>query len=272
MSLVEINGKLRLLDFYTPLIEGLIVDIENIDSNIYDIVKIKLSFDEIKNIYLISNYFRTNNDENYFENMDTLNELISEYLFEKVRSVNFYKNTHLYQGSIVYTKGKLVDIDKWKGFSKVLSSNLSYCRTDMNLQNRKISLKSNDIEILKKGEKDVVDVTVMFIFSTNKCIRSYMYNHQEYIQVLSSELTKKYIKNNKNCKRDDIQNNVRLLYVDSIDEFDYDFIVKLNRYSLEPRPIVVLCSSKEVLTEFTHPNFKYKDKLLRKLLIQDSYV
>ncbi len=173
------EGKKRLWDFYYPLLEG-IVNLDNLDSSIYEVLQVKLSVNELNELLKYIENLDLDKDEidelGLKKYLNKINEIYADFIYSKIKHINFYKNTHLYQGSIVYFKGKVKNLNKWENVYDRLSANISFSRPDIRLFDFPASLRPSQINLMKQeGNIDDLDIRLLFVFSSNKSIRSYMY-------------------------------------------------------------------------------------------------
>ncbi|MFP4402191.1 MAG: hypothetical protein ACLFPL_03070 [Candidatus Nanoarchaeia archaeon] len=275
MQLYKYEPKKKFWDLYNPLKENLI-DIDSLNSKIYEIKTVELDYSQITQILSEQTISEMNDKILESENLETIQDKLSndvkEYLNSMTKHISFFRNSHLYQGTLLTISGITTNFEKLESSSKQLLLNLIVARDDIIISNPPLLNRPALINTCERGGIDDITIKLHFIYSTNKSIKSYMYNAVDSIQVISPELTTKFVKNNRDVKRDEVREEVQVLYVDSVDELNKEFIHNVDKYSILSRPIVILCRTQEVYEELAGEESTLNTKFLRTLLKQESYI
>jgi hypothetical protein len=260
MCIIGCAPKLKFYDFLRS-VRDQITDLDNINSPVYHIEQIKILKEEI--IKLIS-------DEKTKE-FDKINETIKSFIRQKIKKVNFFMNDFLYQGCLIYCKGKTYDEDIWTQILTTINFSVYHGREDVKtISNSVASLRPTNLNLISKGKKDELDIRLIFVFSHNKYIKSYFYSREDWIHLMCPKLSIKYLKQNKDMKRDDWDDGIKTFFIDSLEEIDSSFIEKLKEYDECNYPITILCKGKEVFKELKNLNDEIK--LKRWIVTQGSWI
>jgi hypothetical protein len=236
MCIIGCSPKLKLYDFAISVNDGF-VDLDNINSSMYHISQIKIPTEKI------------------IEFKDK--ELLDSYIKELIKPVNFFMNDYLYQGCIVYCKGTTKSIKQkeiLEEILKIINFSIYHGRSDIKSKKGYLeSLRPTNLNLIEISNKLNLDIRLLFVFSTNKCIKSYFFSRDDWIHIIEPKLTTKYLKQNKHIKREDYDKGFRIFFIESIDEINKAFINKLNP---EYGSIAILCKNNKVLKKLKEMKLK----------------
>lgn len=188
----------------------------------------------------------------------SLNELKKDYYFEEydvpkdydkfIQSINILKNDMIFQGTLIYAEGTAKNpdaIDK-----KIGKINLDIYSKRILKNDGKGTLRLVSKTYLKKGE-DNYKIKIALIFSHNKYIQSYLFAlPKDYVFVLDPNLTRKFIKQNKNLKEHDFIDDFQIFYLHDIFDFDHKFLEKIEYGRFLKRGSVILYRDKLTYNKF----------------------
>jgi hypothetical protein len=273
MCIIGCGPKLKIIDFVKALRDELI-DLDNLNSSIYNVQQIKISLDE-----LTSELNKRSKQKN--KKLDSIDgeffrSIIKPYIRKKIKNIQFFWNDYLYQGCVIYCKGTVrnkLEEELLDELMNHVNFSVYFGRKDIKVNaNDKLpaSLRPTNLNLLKIGDNLDIDIRLLFIASHNKCIRSYFYNNDSWIHILNPQLSTKYLKHNKNLKREDYEDEVKIYFFDSVDEINESFIKELEEEDKKRFiPIAILCKGKNVFEKLKKIN---KESLSRMIIVQNSWI
>jgi hypothetical protein len=260
MCIIGCTKKLKLNDLITGIVDE-VIDIDTIKkTRSYYIQSITLSSKEIKQII----------SKGYDKKVE---EKISAYVRSKIKEIQFFMNDYLYQGCIILGRGKTQDEKLWERIliKAVNLSGIYYGREDIKVDKFPASLRPCSINLIKKGKfNEDPKITLHFVASHNRLMKSYFYDREDWIHIISPKLSIKFLKQNKDLKREDWKDGIKVFYFDDPEEIDEKFKIRLKKETKQTHPIAVLIKGKDTFMRIKE--FSKNIKLNRMWVIQGSWI
>ncbi|MCF7860947.1 hypothetical protein K9M79_01785 [Candidatus Woesearchaeota archaeon] len=184
---------------------------------------------------------------------------LEKHIINKINNIGLYRNEYIYQGCLVVGKGP-----------KQMNDLLCKISQAVHISNKDFPKNTFRATHYYKKAQDPASVTLHFIFSHNRFIKSYFYARDDWIHILTPKLTTKFIKQNKDIKREDWRDGVRIFYLEESDEIDEKFKRKLKKESKGCYPIAILVKWKRTYERIKE--FEKNIKLNRQMIFQGSWV
>jgi hypothetical protein len=271
MCIVGCAPKEALYDFLESLKDDLI-DLDNLSNQKYNVQQLKLSMNLI--MEKINPIIK--DKINITDEKESLAEIIDPYIKEIIKEIKFFMNDYLYQGCIIYSKGTVrskQEKELWDTIMTIIDSAIYNGREDIKMYPEDTfpaSLRPTDLKIIKIGEKDDIDIRLLFVSSHNNFIKSYLYSRTDWIHVINPKLSLKYLKQNRDLKHEDLREGVKILYIDHEEEIDEEFRRKLIELEDEKDPLCILCNNDKVFDRITFLLETIKPK--REWAVQKSWI
>jgi len=194
---------------------------------------------------------------------------INKEIRELIKKVGFSKNDYIYQGCLIYVKGKVKDIEKWDHIASTINFAVYHGREDLKPSdsNFPYSLRPSTLTKLEQGDLNFPEtIKLLFVFSHNSKIKGYFYARDDWIHIMDEKMSLKFLKQNKNLNYEDEIDNTKIFYIQEIDDItdefkkkvmtiDNDNQKKLNNQELilneNITPICILVKDNNLIEEIT---------------------
>jgi hypothetical protein len=248
MCIIGCFPKLKSRDL-TRSIADEIIDLDNIPSDkVYKIHQVKIPFKNIKDLV----------GENSEEDL-------KKYIRQLIKKINFVKKDYLYQAGIIYAKGTYVKKSEFGKILRIINSGVYFGRKDdFKISDISSSLRPCKINLVKEGEKNSLDIRLLFVFSHERHIKSYLYSRRDWIQILTPKMSAKYLKHNKELENENWDQGVNVHFIKDSRVINEELIKKLKEEIKWAHPIAFVCKSEKIFNKLT--------EILRKLEISRRVV
>lgn len=190
---------------------------------------------------------------------------LKEFIRDKIQEINFFTNSHLYQGCLIQAKGKSPEPAYWEEKLDLISSAIYMGRDDVCIGDSPASLRPAHSNQIVQSPVEDVTVDVSFIFSPNRSIKSYLYSREDGVHIICPKLSLKYLKQNRDLKHDESREGVRILYVELSDQIDENFRRLIEKHQ---GPLCILCNNDNVY----HRLLEFMEHTGKEWAAQDSWV
>jgi hypothetical protein len=197
-------------------------------------------------------------------------EELQNFVKESLKKINFYMNDYLYQGCIIQGIGTSKNAEYWANILSDINRTIYMGREDIKVGNFPAALRPTEYNHIVNGSKESVQISIRFIFSHNKSIKSYLFSRTDWIHVICPKLSLKYLKQNKDLKHEDCREGVNILYLAHKEDIDESFRRRLTDLEKKDKHLCILCNNDEVFERILYLLERIETK--REWAIQDSWI
>jgi hypothetical protein len=230
MCITGCAPKLKARDLIVGITDE-IVNLNNIPSNnVYKIHQVKIPFNDIKNL------IGENSEED-----------LKKYIKKLIKKINFVKEDYLYQAGIIYAKGTFVKKEEFYKILTTINLGVYYGREgNFKISDNSTSLRPCQINLVKEGKNNCLDIRLLFVFSHERYIKSYLYYREDWIQILTPKMSAKYLKHNKKLKKENWDQGVNVHFIENYKINKDKFLKELKKEIEWGHPIAFVCKNERI--------------------------